>query len=69
MNNAERKAFYAHCRAVAAAKEALELAEKVQANRRPIREGAISAVLSDDEIVEGVRRGWISNDDAMNRDF
>lgn len=37
--------------------------------RAAIRQGAISAVLTDDEIVDGYRAGRISASDAMNRDF
>ncbi len=36
---------------------------------RAAHQGAISAVLSDDEIVKAVRCGDISVNDAMNRDF
>lgn len=53
--------------AVAVAVDAL--AAKVSSGRGAIRQGAISAVLTDDEIVLARRRGLISNDDAMNRDF
>lgn len=54
---------------VAAPAAETALAEKVSRNRRAIREGAISAVLSDDEIVEAVKLGLVSNSDALNRDF
>jgi hypothetical protein len=37
--------------------------------RRAAREGAISAVATDDEIVGMVRTGHLSMSDAMNRDF
>jgi len=33
------------------------------------KQGAISAVASDDEIVNLVRRGRVTESDAMNRDF
>jgi hypothetical protein len=42
---------------------------KVTAGREAIRNGGVSAVLSDDEIVEAVRSKFMSVDDAMNRDF
>ena len=37
--------------------------------RQAIKQGAISAVLSDDEIAEAARLGRISDSDAQNRDF
>ncbi len=37
--------------------------------QRAAREGAISAVATDDEIVDMVRTGHLSMSDAMNRDF
>ena len=38
-------------------------------NSRNAKQGAISAVASDDEIVNLVRRGRVTESDAMNRDF
>jgi len=37
--------------------------------RQIARQGAISAIRTDDEIVNLVRSGQLSVDDAMNRDF
>jgi hypothetical protein len=54
------------CEAPVASGELLPL---TASQRLAIRDGAISAVLSDDEIVARVRRGEVSVSDAMNRDF
>ena len=44
-------------------------APSLETVRAAARRGEISAVLDDDQIVKAVRRGWISESDAMNRDF
>lgn len=46
-----------------------DLLRKVNRGRQAIREGAISAVLTDDEILRAVQLGLISEDDALDRDF
>lgn len=46
-----------------------ELSQVSREAREAIRNGAIGAVMTDEEIVDAYRAGLISGDDAMNRDF